>query len=147
MINNRSLRLILTKFKVRLHQLHKRLEEVKILSRQRPQNSICFFFLKEEIFAVSWFFAQFAKVYSAKFFKINHPRKFIPTKYIIYANFIEIDWKMHISCNNDRKILSIFAHPAKKIIVKYAKIAYLRNMKVLLSGWTAKLSFLESFFL
>ena len=36
--------------------------------------------LMEETFTVSRLFAKIAKVYSAKFFKIRHPRKFIPVK-------------------------------------------------------------------
>jgi len=36
--------------------------------------------LMEKSFAVSRFFSKFAKVYAAKFFKIIHPRKFIPAK-------------------------------------------------------------------
>ena len=33
-------------------------------------------------------FGQFAKVYSAKFFELKHPRKFIPAKYKKAASFI-----------------------------------------------------------
>ena len=37
--------------------------------------------LKEETFAVSRFLAKSAKVYSGKFFKSRHPRKFLPAKF------------------------------------------------------------------
>ena len=46
--------------------------------------------LRSETFAVSRFLAFSAKVNSAKFFKIDHPRKFIPADFFTFFEFFKL---------------------------------------------------------